>query len=65
MTSGADDFRPHRFSTDDLLERDRVAIWREVFGRRMLQAEFEVFPGAAVRRARGGDRRHVAGAGFT
>jgi AraC-like DNA-binding protein len=35
MTSGADDFRPHRFSTDDLLERDRVAIWREVFGRRM------------------------------
>jgi AraC-like DNA-binding protein len=46
MTSVADDFRSHRFSTDDLPERDRVAIWREEFGRRMLQADFEVLPGA-------------------
>src|SRR5262249_50201598 len=46
MTPGADDFSPHRFSTETLPERDRVAIWRDVFGRRMLKAEFEIFQGA-------------------
>jgi AraC-like DNA-binding protein len=46
MTLAADDFTSHRFSTETLPERDRVAIWREEFGRRMLKAEFEIFPGA-------------------
>lgn len=34
------------FSTDALPERDRIAIWREVFGRRIVKAEFEVLPNA-------------------
>jgi AraC-like DNA-binding protein len=38
-----------RFSTDALPERDRMAIWREVFGRRMVKAEFEPVSGAAFR----------------
>ena len=32
MTSAAAEFAPIRLSTDDLPERDRIAIWREVTG---------------------------------
>jgi AraC-like DNA-binding protein len=32
------------FSTDALPERDRMAIWREVFGRHLLKLEFEPIP---------------------
>jgi AraC-like DNA-binding protein len=42
--STADAFEPLRFSTDQLPARDRLAIWREVFGRRIAKAEFEAFP---------------------
>lgn len=37
------------FSTDALPERDRMTIWREVFGRRMMKAEFEPVGGTAFR----------------
>ena len=30
-----------RFSTDALPERDRLAIWREVFGRYVVKVEIE------------------------
>jgi hypothetical protein len=33
MTSTVDSFAPLRFSANDLPERDRIAICREVFGR--------------------------------
>lgn len=32
------------FSTDALPERDRVAVWREVFGRHIVKAQFEAIP---------------------
>jgi AraC-like DNA-binding protein len=41
MTSAASGFGPFRFSTDDLPERDRVAAFRELFGRKMAGIEFE------------------------
>jgi AraC-like DNA-binding protein len=33
-----------RFSTDDLLERDRMAIWHEVFGRQIIKVQWEALP---------------------
>jgi AraC-like DNA-binding protein len=36
-----------RFSTDDLPERDRAAIWRELCGRRVMRLEMDMLPGAA------------------
>jgi hypothetical protein len=30
-----------RFSTEDLAPHDRFALWREVFGRRLLKADME------------------------
>jgi hypothetical protein len=38
MNHAVHDFGPIRFSTDDLPARDRIAMWRELFGRRMLKA---------------------------
>jgi AraC-like DNA-binding protein len=32
------------FSTDALPERDRVAVWRDVFGRHIVKAQFEEIP---------------------
>jgi AraC-like DNA-binding protein len=46
MNHAVHDFGPIRFSTDDLPARDRIAMWRELFGRRMLKAEFEAFSDA-------------------
>jgi len=43
MTSGADDFRPHRFSTDTFPERDRLAAWQEIFGRTVCNLDIEPF----------------------
>jgi AraC-like DNA-binding protein len=37
------------FSTDALPERDRMTVWREVFGRRILKTEIEPVGGAAFR----------------
>jgi AraC-like DNA-binding protein len=34
-----------RFSTDALPERDRMAIWHEVFGRQILKVQFTSLPG--------------------
>ena len=41
MAATANDFSAFRFSTDDVPERERMATWREEFGRRMVKAEFE------------------------
>jgi hypothetical protein len=41
MTTAASDFGPFRFSTDALPAQDRMATWREVFGRHVVKAEFE------------------------
>jgi AraC-like DNA-binding protein len=38
------DFSAFRFSTDDLPERDRMAIWHEVFGRQIVKVLFEALP---------------------
>jgi AraC-like DNA-binding protein len=43
LTSSTPSF--FRFSTDALPERDRVAIWREVFGRRVTKTDLETIPG--------------------
>jgi AraC-like DNA-binding protein len=45
MTSTVDSFAPLRFSTDDLPERDRMAICREVFGRHVAKLQLEGIPG--------------------
>ena len=37
----ADDFTAFRFSTDDIPERDRVAIWREELGRKLIRLDIE------------------------
>src|SRR3954447_8258395 len=34
---------PKRFSTDDVPERDRLARWREEFGRAMVRVDIEPF----------------------
>lgn len=44
MTSTVDSFAPLRFSTDDLPERDRIAICREVFGRHVVKLQLEGIP---------------------
>lgn len=44
MDAKAADFRPVRFSTDDLPVQDRVPVWREFFGRQLLQLEIEPAP---------------------
>ena len=36
-----------RFTTDDLSERDRVAAWREFFGRSVLRTDIEPIPDLA------------------
>jgi AraC-like DNA-binding protein len=36
-------YEPLRFSTDELPERDRLAIWHEVFGRERYKVQFDVF----------------------
>lgn len=44
MEAQTANFRPVRLSTDDLPERDRVPMWREFFGRRLLYTEIEPAP---------------------
>ena len=41
MTSTAPDFGTFHISTTDLPERDRLAAWREHFGRKVLRLDFE------------------------
>jgi AraC-like DNA-binding protein len=43
MVSAVSQFAPVRFSTDDLPERDRVAVWREVIARKYVRFEIEPF----------------------
>ncbi|MDB5599851.1 MAG: AraC family transcriptional regulator [Xanthobacteraceae bacterium] len=38
------DFTPLRFATNDTPERDRVAMWREVFGRSVFRLDIEPLP---------------------
>jgi len=47
--STAFDFRPVRFSTRDLPERERVQIWREQFGRSLLRVDIEPVTDQAFR----------------
>ena len=44
MTSAAPDFGTFHISTTDLPERDRLAAWREDFGRNVLRLDFEPLP---------------------
>jgi AraC-like DNA-binding protein len=44
MVSAISQFAPVRFSTDDLPERDRIAVWREVIGRKIVRIEIEPLP---------------------
>ena len=44
MAATASDFSTFRFSTDDLPERDRMAIWHDVFGRQIVKVQFEALP---------------------
>jgi AraC-like DNA-binding protein len=44
MTSTVDSFAPLRFSANDLPERDRIAICREVFGRHVVKLQLEGIP---------------------
>jgi AraC-like DNA-binding protein len=41
MTSGAPGFGPLRFTSDALPARDRIAAFREVFGRKLVRCDFE------------------------
>ena len=41
MTSATSRFAPVRFSTADIPERDRVAVWREVIGRKIVRVDIE------------------------
>jgi len=43
-TQANNDFRPVRFSTGELPERDRIPFWREFFGRRVFRTEIEPAP---------------------
>jgi hypothetical protein len=43
MTS-TDNVRPLHFSTDAVPQRDRLVIWQEVFGRRLVKVQFEADP---------------------
>jgi AraC-like DNA-binding protein len=40
----APEFAPFRLSTDDLPERDRMAVWREVIGRTLLKVDIAPLP---------------------
>ena len=44
MTSTAADFGTFHISTTDLPARDRLAAWREYFGRKVLRLDFEPLP---------------------
>ena len=44
MTADQNDFSVVRFSTDDLAEKDRTAIWREHFGPSVFKVEIEPPP---------------------
>jgi AraC-like DNA-binding protein len=44
MAAPASDFSAFRFSTEDLPERDRMAIWHEVFGRQIVKVQFDALP---------------------
>jgi AraC-like DNA-binding protein len=46
MTSIASDFRIHRFSSDDVPERDRFAFVRDVYGRVIVKHDIEPHPGS-------------------
>ncbi len=46
-TSAANEFETVRFSTDDLPERDRVAVWREVYGRKNIRVDIAPLPDRA------------------
>ena len=48
MTAQSDDIRVLRFSTDELPERDRLAITREVHGRLTARVDIEPAPGAPL-----------------
>jgi AraC-like DNA-binding protein len=43
------DFAPVRFSTDDLPEHDRAAMWREQFGRKLFRLDVEPLPDVPFR----------------
>jgi AraC-like DNA-binding protein len=45
MAATASDFSAFRFSTDDLPERDRIAIFREWYGRKVMRLEMEGLDG--------------------
>src|SRR5712691_2381175 len=44
MAATASDFSAFRFSTEDLPERDRIAAWRKLYGRKFLRLEHEPQP---------------------
>jgi AraC-like DNA-binding protein len=62
MVSADEEFRSFRFSTDDVAERDRIAMFRDVYARSMVNhaveplagsplhfsATFQTFPGLAI-----------------
>ena len=48
MAAQSDDIRVLRFSTDDLPERDRLPIMREVHGRLSARVDIEPAPGAPL-----------------
>src|SRR5712691_9426023 len=41
MTMPTSIFAPVRFSTADIPERDRVAVWREIIGRKIVRVDIE------------------------
>ncbi|MES1148913.1 MAG: hypothetical protein ABUL53_06975, partial [Bradyrhizobium guangdongense] len=43
--NAAADSNPVRFSSHDLPERDRLAVWREAFARQIIHVEWEPLPG--------------------
>ena len=42
MASEGADFEPLRFSTGAVPEQQRLALWREMFGRQVVQADIEL-----------------------
>jgi hypothetical protein len=46
MNSAAGDFHIHRFSSDDVAERDRLAFMRKVYGRVIVKHDIEPHPGS-------------------
>ena len=49
MTAPSDDIPTLRFSTDEVPERDRLAVTREVVGRSLARADFEPVPDVPFR----------------